>query len=100
MTNLNQCCLKANAAPVSYTHLDVYKRQQLPFEPAVPASIAEPAAEPATDAEDSNIEAELMSDAASDTSSDTPSDTPSNNLDSTPTRDDATSASSEHTHEQ
>ena len=73
---------------------------QLPFEPAVPASIAEPAAEPATDAEDSNIEAELMSDAASDTSSDTPSDTPSNNLDSTPTRDDATSASSEHTHEQ
>ena len=73
---------------------------QLPFEPAVPASIAEPAAEPATDAEDSNIEAELMSDAASDTSSDTPSDTPSNNLDSTPTRDDANPASSEHTHEQ
>ena len=65
---------------------------QLPFEPAVPASIAEPAAEPATDAEELNIEAELMSDAAS--------DTPSDNLDSTPTRDDANPASSEHTHEQ
>ena len=65
---------------------------QLPFEPAVPASIAEPAAEPATDAEELNIEAELMSDAAS--------DTPSDNPDSTPTRDDANPASSEHTHEQ
>ena len=65
---------------------------QLPFEPAVPASIAEPAAEPATDAEDSNIEAELIADAAS--------DTPSDNPDSTPTRDDANPASSEHTHEQ
>lgn len=65
---------------------------QLPFEPAVPASIAEPAAEPTTDAEDSNIEAELIADAAS--------DTPSDNPDSTPTRDDANPASSEHTHEQ
>lgn len=65
---------------------------QLPFAPAVPASIAEPAAEPATDAQDSNIEAELIADAAS--------DTPSDNPDSTPTRDDASPASSEHTHEQ
>lgn len=65
---------------------------QLPFAPAVPASIAEPAAEPATAAEDSNIEAELIADAAS--------DTPSDNPDSTPTRDDANPASSEHTHEQ
>ena len=77
---------------------------QLPFEPAVPAGIAAPAAEPATDAagqdDQATAETDIEAGSSPEAASETTSDTSSDNLDSTPTRDDANTASSEHTHEQ